>query len=50
LIPVDPPHGEVAIYTVALTSLSHDRILATGSHQVDSGLWAVLAQQHARRE
>ena len=50
LIPVDPGHGEVAVYTVSLTSLSHDRILAIGSRQVDSGLWAVLAQQHARRE
>jgi hypothetical protein len=29
LIPVDTPSDEIAVYTVALTSLSHDRILAT---------------------
>ncbi|KJC56813.1 hypothetical protein UP10_32770 [Bradyrhizobium sp. LTSPM299] len=32
LIPVDAFEDDVAIYTVALTSLSHDRILAVGDH------------------
>jgi FMN phosphatase YigB (HAD superfamily) len=36
LIPVDPLKSDVAIYTVALTSLSHDRILAVNDRNSGS--------------
>jgi FMN phosphatase YigB (HAD superfamily) len=42
VIPVDPPSGEVAIYSVALKSLSHDRILATDA---DGTAWREPIQQ-----
>jgi hypothetical protein len=35
LIPVDPPDDETAVYTVALTSLSHDRIVAAAGGIAD---------------
>jgi len=35
LIPVDAPNDGIAVYTVALTSLGHDRILATASGIAD---------------
>jgi FMN phosphatase YigB (HAD superfamily) len=35
LIPVDAPDDEIAVYSVALTSLSHDRILAAASGIAD---------------
>jgi hypothetical protein len=43
LIPVDPANDEIALYTVALTSLSHDRILAARHGDVDGSPWASLA-------
>jgi FMN phosphatase YigB (HAD superfamily) len=44
LVPVDPPADEIAIYSVALTSLSHDRILASRNGGADCGLWAAIAR------
>jgi hypothetical protein len=35
LIPVDIPNDEIAVYSVALTSLGHDRILAAASDIAD---------------
>ena len=42
LIPVDPANDEVALYTVALTSLSHDRILAARHGDAEGSPWATL--------
>ena len=43
LIPVDPANDEVALYTVALTSLSHDRILAARRGDSEGAPWATLS-------
>lgn len=43
LIPVDPTNDEIALYTVALTSLSHDRILASRRGDAEGSPWATLA-------
>jgi hypothetical protein len=42
LIPVGPASEEVALYTVALTSLSHDRILAARRGDAEGAPWATL--------
>ncbi len=43
LIPVDPIDDEIALYSVALTSLSHDRILGAGRGDAEGSSWATLA-------
>jgi len=47
LISVDPLDDEIAIYTVALTSLSHDRILAARHGGVAGSPWATLSLRAA---
>jgi FMN phosphatase YigB (HAD superfamily) len=42
LIPVDPTNDEIALYTVAFTSLSHDRILAARHGDTEGSPWATL--------
>jgi len=43
LIPVDAFEDDIAIYTVALTSLSHDRILAVDDGNIDGAPAATLS-------
>ena len=47
LVPVDPSNDEIALYTVALTSLSHDRILAARRGDAEGSPWATLARRGA---
>lgn len=47
LIPVDGFKDDVAIYTIALTSLSHDRILATVDRATNGALPATLTWRTA---
>ena len=42
LVPVEPIEDEIALYTVALTSLSHDRILAARRGETEGSPWATL--------
>jgi FMN phosphatase YigB (HAD superfamily) len=42
LIPVDPIDDAIALYSVALTSLSHERILGTRHGEVEGAPWATL--------
>ncbi|MEN3346379.1 MAG: hypothetical protein V7632_14 [Bradyrhizobium sp.] len=49
LIPVDRLDDEVAIYTVALTSHSHDRILALGDRSTNAAPAATLTWRNAAR-
>lgn len=49
LIPVDDFDDEVAIYTVALTSFSHDRILAIDGGHADAAPAATLSWRSANR-
>lgn len=43
IIPVTPSLDEIAVYTVALTSLSHDRILSTKTSGNDGTPWETLS-------
>ncbi|WP_246801244.1 HAD family hydrolase [Bradyrhizobium genosp. L] len=47
LIPVDGFEDDFAIYTIALTSLSHDRILAVGEHDTNGAPSATLTWRNA---
>jgi hypothetical protein len=47
LITVEPTSDEVALYTIALTSLSHDRILAARRGDAEGSPWATLARRGA---
>lgn len=45
IIPVIPRTSEVTIYTVALTSLSHERVLAAGNAAPNNTPWSVISSQ-----
>lgn len=45
IIPVTPGARDVAIYTVALTSLTHERILASDNTVSNDSPWQILASQ-----
>ena len=47
LVPIDPTKDEIALYTVALSSLSHDRILAARRGDTEGSPWATLAWRGA---
>jgi hypothetical protein len=47
LVPIDPTKDEIALYTVALSSLSHDRILAARRGDTEGPPWATLAWRGA---
>jgi hypothetical protein len=49
LIPVDGFEEDVAIYTVALTALDHDRILALGDRDGNEAASATLTWRSANR-